>query len=231
MSIVEGPRGGRCLEVACAPPRRAAAHAAVARTLARERVQPDVLQSDRGPCFVGAEAASAAIPNRFTLWLWSLGITHRLTPPRRPQRNGAVERLHGALERSWTGEHGGIDDLLAVWNLGKQVATPATTAYAGRAGSDLGRVWDGLANVTVLRRVTRQGTTSLWDRPVRIGRAAAEQVVTVTFNAARRVMVVRDAHDTLVCERELPWLTLEWLWEAIPVTDHVAHTDDISMKR
>jgi hypothetical protein len=203
----------------------------VARTLARLGRQPDVVQSDRGACFVGAEAASAAIPNRLTLWLWSLGIAHRLTPPRRPQRNGAVERLHGALEHSWTGEADGVAALLAVWNHGKQVATPATTPYSGRDGSDLDRVWAGLAEVTVQRRVTRQGTTSLWDRPVRIGKTAADTVVTVTFQAERRVLVARDAHDAIVREIALPWLTLDWLWEDIPVTDHLPQTDDTSMRR
>lgn len=231
MSIVEGPRGGRCLGVARAQPRRAAAQASVARTLARLGRQPDVVQSDRGACFVGAEAASAAIPNRFTLWLWGLGIAHRLTPPRRPRRNGAVERLHGALERSWMGEDDGLAALLAVWNHGKHPATPAATAYPGRAGSDLARVWAGLAGVTVQRRVTRQGTASLWDRPVRVGRAAANTVVTLTFQAERRVLVARDAHDTLVREIEMGWLTLDWLWEDIPVTDHVAHPDATSSRR
>jgi hypothetical protein len=231
VSIVEGPRHGRCLEVARAQPQRAEAQAAVARTLAREDRQPDLIQSDRGACFVGAEAASAAVPNRFTLWLWSLGIGHRLTPPRRPQRNGAVERLHGALERSWRGEADGVAALLAVWNHGKQVATPATARYRGRDGSDLARVWAGLAGVRVQRRVTRQGTISLWDRPVGIGQAAADTVVTLTFDAERRVLVARDAHDTIVRERAVPWLTLDWLWEDIPVTDHLAHAGDTSRTR
>lgn len=222
MSIVEGPRAGRCLTVAPARPQQVQAQAALARTLACEGVQPTVVQSDRGACFIGTETASAAIPSRLTLWLWSLGIEHRLLPPRRPQRNGAVERLHGALERSWQGEPGGLEALLPVWNQGKQVATPATTPYRGRAGSDLERVWSGLERVQVRRRVTRQGTISLWDRPVRMGRRWAEQTVTVTFDAPRRMLVVRDEHDTLLRDRDLPWLTLDWLWP--PVTDPVTHT-------
>ncbi len=128
MSIVEGPRAGRCLTVHRARPQRAQAQAALARTMAEQGVQPLVIQSDRGACFVGAEAASRALPGSLTLWLWSLGVAHRLLPPRRPQRNGAVERLHGAVERSWTGEDGGLEALRIVWNHGKQVATPATTS-------------------------------------------------------------------------------------------------------
>lgn len=219
MRIVEGPRGGRCLAVAPAQPRRVQAQAAVARTLARLGRQPDVLQSDRGPCFVGAEAARAALPSRLTLGRWSLGIAPRLTSPRRPQRNGAVERLHGALEHRWTGEADGLEALGAVWHHGKQVATP----YRGRAGSTRDRVWAGWARVTLQRRVTCQGTISLGDRPVRIGRRAAKQAVTLTFDAPRRVLVVRDDHETLRRERELPGLTLDWLWADVSVADQVVH--------
>lgn len=231
MSIVEGPRDGRCLTVTRARPRQAQAQAALAQTLAREGVQPAVIQSDRGACFVGTATTSAAVPSRLTLWLWSLGINHRLLPPRRPQRNGAVERLHGALERSWQGEPDGIEAMLVVWNHGKQVASPATTPYRGRVDSDLARVWAGLERVQVTRRVTRQGTISLWDRPVRIGRMSAEQPVTLRFDAARRVLVARDEHDTLLRELDLPWLTLDWLWAAVPVTDHLTQTDVTTSER
>jgi hypothetical protein len=231
VSIVEGPRAGRCLQVTQARPQQVQAQVALARTLASEGVQPAVIQSDRGACFIGTETGSAAVPSRLTLWLWSLGMDHRLLPPRRPQRNGAVERLHGALERSWQGEPGGVEALLPVWNQGKQVATPATTPYRGRAGSDLTRVWTGLADVQVQRRVTRQGTISLWDRPVRIGRDWAEQTVTVTFDASRRLLVVHDAYATLVGELDLPWLTLDWLWGSVPVTDQVTHPGVTSSER
>ena len=129
--------------MAPARPQQALAQAALARTLASEGVQPAVVQSDRGACFIGTETGSAAVPSRVTLWLWSLGIEHRLLPPRRPQRNGAVERLHGALERSWQGEPGGLEALLPVWNQGKQGATTATTPYRGLDGSDLERFWTG----------------------------------------------------------------------------------------
>jgi hypothetical protein len=231
VSIVEGPRAGRCLTVAPARPRQAAAQAALARSLASEGVQPAVVQTDRGACFIGTETGSVAVPGRLTLWLWSLGIEHRLLPPRRPQRNGAVERLHGALERSWQGEPDGLAALLPVWNQGKQVATPATTPYRGRAGSDLTRVWTGLARVQVQRRVTRQGTISLWDRPVRVGRSWVEQTVTLTFDAVHQRLGIRDAYDTLIREHDLLWLTCDWLWATVPVTDHVAHPGVTSSER
>ncbi|HEV2109637.1 MAG TPA: hypothetical protein VGR16_15360 [Thermomicrobiales bacterium] len=80
MRIVEGPRGGRCLAVALAQPGRV--QAAVARTLARLGRQPDVLQSDRGPCFVGAAAARAALPSRLTLGRWAdVSVTDQVVHP------------------------------------------------------------------------------------------------------------------------------------------------------
>lgn len=231
MSLSEGPRGGRCLYVAAARPRQVAAQAAVAHVLAQQGVQPAVVQSDRGACFLGAQASTPALPSRLTLWLWSLGIVHRLIPPHRPQRNGAVERLHGALARSWQGEPDGLAALLAVWNVGKQPPQPATTPYAGRTGSQLERVWAGLAQVTVTRRVSRQGTLSIWDRPVRLGRRWADRPVVLSFDAARQLVLVHDERGTLLRERTLPWLTLDWLWANVPVTDQVAHPDDTSIRR
>lgn len=231
MSIVEGPRGGRCLYVAPARPRQVEAQAAVAHLLAQQGVQPAVLQRDRGACFVGAEAASVALPSRLTLWLWSLGIAHRLIPPHRPQHNGAVERLHGALARSWQGEPDGLAALQAVWNVGKQPACPATRPYRGRADSQLERVWAGLARVTVTRHVSRQGTVSLWDRPVKVGRTWADRTVVLAFDAARQLLVVHDERGTLLRERPLAWLNLDWLWKGLPVTAHLAHTDDTSIAR
>ncbi len=81
-----------------------------------------------------------------------------------------------------------------------------------------------MAHVTVTRRVSRQGTTSLWDRPLRIGRRWADQPVVLTFDAARRRAIVRDERGTLLHELVLSWLTLDWLWADVPVTDHLAHT-------
>ena len=103
-----------------------AVQATLQALMTREGRQPAVLQTDRGPCFVGAEGgATKAVPGRLTLWLWGHGIEHRLLPPGTPHRNGAVERWNGAIEGSWAGEPGGLDELRAVWNWGK--ASPATS--------------------------------------------------------------------------------------------------------
>jgi hypothetical protein len=48
--------------------------------------QPQVVQTDHGACLLSAEGdAQAAIPSRFTLWLWGEGIERHLIPVRSPQ--------------------------------------------------------------------------------------------------------------------------------------------------
>lgn len=186
--------------------------------------QPQVVQTDRGACFLGAEGgASAAIPSRFTLWLWGLGVEHHLIPARTPQHNGAVERFHGGVEHSWAGEEGGLAALIAVWNVDKPPLDEGHRPYRGRAGFDWARVWSQLGQVRVRRRVDRQGKLSLWDRPVRIGRAHAKQQVVVTFDATRRRVVVCDERETVLAEVDLPWLTVEWLWAPVSLTDQAPH--------
>jgi hypothetical protein len=197
----------------------------------RREEQPAVLQTDRGPCFVGAEGGDRrALPGRLTLWLWGLGIVHRILPPGKPWRNGAVERFHGAVEHSWTGEPAGLEALLAVWNSGKPPrGTPRP--YQDWVGFRMDRVWDGLARVRVDRSVDAQGKLSVWDRPVRIGQRWARFTVVVTFDAARRLAVVRDRHEHLLAERVLDWLTDDWIWSGIDRADDAWHHDGTSTGR
>lgn len=219
---MEGPHGGPCVAVEPATAvQMDVAITALQRLMQQRQEQPAVLQTDRGSCFLGAEgAAHRAVPGRLTLWLWGLGIAHRVLPPAKPWRNGAVERLNGAIEASWHGEADGLPALLAVWNYGKPRA--ATTPYGDRAGFDLARVWAGLAGVRVARRVDPQGKLSLWDRPLRVGVALAGRTVVVTFDAAQRRVVVRNQHETVLGERSLPWLTADWIWDGDPVAEQAS---------
>lgn len=179
--------------------------------------QPSVLQTDRGPCFVGPDGgAGQAVPGRVTLWLWGLDIEHRLIPAGKPQRNGVVERWQGAIERSWQGEPDGLAALLPVWNQGKAGARGQLRPYRGRAGFRMERVWARLEQVRLLRRVSGQGTLSLWDRPVRVGQRLAGRTLTVTVDAARQVAVLLDERDVWVGECPLWFLTAEWLWAEVP---------------
>jgi hypothetical protein len=201
-----------------------AAQAGLAGCLARLGCQPQVVQTDHGACFLGAEGgAQAAIPSRFTLWLWSLGIEHHLIPVRTPQHNGAVERFHGGVEHSWAGEADGLAALIAVWNVDKPPVDEGHRPYRGRTGGDWVQVWAKLSQVRVRRRVDRQGKLSLWNRPVRIGRSHANQRVVVTFDADRRQVVVSTEREEVLATTPLPWLTMAWLWEAVSLPDQAPH--------
>lgn len=226
--MVAGPHGGPCLGVAPVPGERTEAVLTTLHHLMRRLgAQPAVLQTDRGPCFVGAEGEERrAVPGRLTLWLWGLSIVHRVLPPAKPWRNGAVERVHGAVEHSWTGEPGGLAALLAVWNHGKPA--PATPPDQDRAGFDLARVWAGRERVRVARGVDAQGKLSVWDPPPRVGRPLARRTVVVTFDAERRLAVVRDTQDRVLVERPLPWLTIAWLWADIAGADQPLQHDGTS---
>lgn len=226
-----GPHGGPCLgSEPVTGERTEVVLAALHRLMRRRGEQPAVLQTDRGPCFVGAEGGERrALPGRLTLWLWGLGIAHRVLPPGKPWRNGAVERFHGAVEHSWAGEPDGLAALLSVWNHGK--VTAASPPYQDREGFDLGRVWAGLARTRVERSVDPQGKVSVWDRPLRVGRPLALRTVVVTFDAARRLAVVRDKHDAILVERPLPWLTTAWLWTGVAGADQALDHDGTSTVR
>lgn len=210
-----GSSQAQCLLCCPSQARMSVVQAELARLLATRGCQPQQLQSDRAPCFLGAEAGErAAVPSRLSLWLAGLGISHQLIPVRQPQHNGAVEH-------SWRGEAGGLDALRTVWNVEKPTLDAAHQPYRGRAGFRLARVWDVLATVRVWRRVDSQGKVGLWNRPLRVGRGAAGQEVAVTFAAEQRR--VSDAHAVVLREVALPWLTEDWLWEPVPLADQAAH--------
>lgn len=215
MSVVEGHRTGPCLLMAPGAPQRLVVQQTLARVMATLG-QPAVVQTDRGSCFVGSDGgASRAVPGRTTLWLWGLGIEHRLIPVGKPQHNGVVERLHGAIERNWCGEPDGLAALLGVWNYGKPSTSARLTRYRGQHGFALERVWARLEAVRVVRTVDRDGKVSLWDRRVRLGHGLRNRRVVLTFDAARQVMVVRDEREVWVRETPLPFLTTDWIWEGV----------------
>lgn len=219
----------QCLTCVPTPARMDAVQAALATVMSRLGLQPEQVQTDHGPCFLGAEEGRRlAAPGRLTLWLASLGIAHRLIPVRQPHRNGAVERFHGAVETSWRGEAGGLEALQVVWNVEKPDLDGAHHPYRGRAGTSLERVWALLAGVQVQRRVDAQGKCGLFGRPLRVGVAAAGQEVAIGFDAARRLVVVEDAHAVLLQELALEWLTATWLWEPVPLTAKAVDTSDSS---
>lgn len=64
--------------------------AACRRAFIRQGFLPEAIRTDHGACFIGPEPGS--FPSKFTLWLWGLGVTHELIPPRQPAQNGGIER-------------------------------------------------------------------------------------------------------------------------------------------
>lgn len=232
LTVVAGHVQAQCLCCAPTPAQMDAVQAALEAVMASLGLQPEQVQTDHGPCFLGAEEGSRlAVPGRLTLWLASLGIAHRFIPVRQPHRNGAVERFHGAVEASWRGEAGGLEALRQVWNVEKPGLDAAHQPYHGTAGSRLERVWALLGEVQVERRVDSQGKCGLFGRPLRVGMAAAGQEVVIRFDAARRLVVVEDAHAAVLRELVLEWLTLDWLWEAVPLSAQAVNSSDSSTPR
>lgn len=231
LSVQVGPHGGPCVWVErVAGERTEVVLGVLHRAMTARGEQPAVVQTDRGACFVGAEGGERrALPGRLTLWLWGLEVVHRILPPAKPWRNGAVERFHGAVEHSWRGETDGLAELQAVWNHGK----PATTAPRPyrRAAFSMERVWAGLATVRVGRSVDAQGKLSIWDRPLRVGQGLAQRTVTLTFDAGRELVLVRDRRDAILVERPLPWLTEAWLWAGIDSAAQACDDDGTSTVR
>jgi hypothetical protein len=211
--LVAGQRHAVCLAVLAVPEQMGPIIAALDTLFTRLGRHPAVLQTDRGSCFIGTDGgASATLPGRLTLWLWGQGIVHRLTPAGKPQRNGAVERLNGAVERSWQDEPDGLAALLAVWNWGKTGLGEDVPRYGGRATWGLSRMWERLAHVQVRRKVDRQGKVSVWNRLVSVGHRWRDRPVVVSFDATRQLVCFHDERGALLTERSLPWLTADWVW-------------------
>jgi hypothetical protein len=134
------------------------------------------------------------------------------------------------MKQAWAGEVGGLAALQAVWNVDKPALAAGHRPYQGRAGFDWDAVWSKLSQVRVQRRVDRQGKLSLWDHAVRVGQVAANQCVTVTFDAAREQVVVRDEHEVVLAALALPWLTEDWLWAPVPLPDQGVHGSGTSTR-
>jgi hypothetical protein len=232
LTVMAGHVQAQCLRCAPTPAQMDAVQASLAVLMSSLGCQPAQVQTDHGPCFLGAEEGNRlAVPGRLTLWLASLEIAHRFIPVRQPHHNGAVERFHGAVETSWRGEAGGLEALRQVWNIEKPVLDAAHRPYRGQAGSSLERVWALLDTVQVARRVDSQGKCGLFGRPLRVGLAAAGQEVTIRFDAVRQLVVVEDVHAVVLCDVALAWLTLEWLWDAVPLSAQTIDPPDTSTPR
>ena len=222
---------------------------------------PDAIQTDRASIFV--DAAPSPFPTQLTLWWVGLGIEHRLIPRHTPKRNGSVERSHRTLnERTLVGQHfNGADDLQnhvdADWD---ELNTECPSRAKGCHGQpplvappellvprrpyrpeweldlfDLKRVDTYLAACTWTRTVSQVGQVSLGGYRYGLGKAWAEQTVTVSFDAVRRQFVFTQVRPDTNPGRRLPELAPVYLdAKGLSVQDLTglpAALDDLPMRQ
>ncbi len=169
---------------------------------------PDAIQTDRASLF--ADADPTPFPTRLSLWWLGLGIQHRLIPRHTPQRNGSVERSHRTIhERTLVDQHFKDPDHLQHqvdidWDelnaecpsrAGTCRGQPPLVAHPELLIPrrpyrpeweldlfDLKRIDTALASFTWLRKVCRNGKVGLGGYPYGLGRAWANQIVSIRFD-------------------------------------------------
>jgi len=170
------------------------------------------------------------LPTDLALWLIGLGLDVLWNPPRRPQRNGVVERAQGTGRRwSEPGTCDGPEELEArfveldrlqreeyPWAGGRSrleacpdlrhSGRPYTVAWE-RAHWDLARVWEHLAGYAVPRKVNPKGMVSVYNRDYYVGRRHRGQTVYVTFDPQAGEWVAVDAQDRQLRRWPAPELT------------------------
>jgi hypothetical protein len=198
----------------------AATQAALRRAFARWG-RPEAIRFDNGHPW----GSAGDLPTALELWLAGLGIAAAFIPPRRPQRNGVVERSQGTAQR-WA-EPGAcaspaeLQARLREMDALQREHYPACdgrsrlAAYPGLAHSgrrysaawerqhwDLRRALDHLAGFAVPRRVDSAGMASVYDRGYYVGKSRAGQTLWVLLDPRRRSWVFADAAGRQV--REVP---------------------------
>jgi hypothetical protein len=174
--------------------------------------RPRLLRVDNGHPW----GATGGLPTALELWAAGLGVGLIRNPPRRPQRNGVVERSQGTAKR-WAEPQACADAATLQRRLDEEdrvqrEAFPAVGGLSRRAafpallGSGRGYAlawerycWDAqealrlLAGVTVSRKVSQAGKVSLYDRAYVVGAAHRGAVVRVGFDPQTQEWVFRDA--------------------------------------
>jgi hypothetical protein len=193
---------------------------------------PDAVQTDRASIFVDADPTP--FPTLLTLWWIGLGIEHRLIPRHTPRRNGAVERSHRTLnERTLIGQHfDGAEHLQyqvdADWD---ELNTECPSRARGCHGQpplvahpelliprrpyrpewesalfDLKRVDTYLAAHRWIRTVSQTGQVALGGYRYGLGKAWAEQTVSVSFDTEQRQFVFTQVRPDTKQGHRLPEL-------------------------
>jgi hypothetical protein len=189
---------------------------------------PGALRTDNGVPW----GAAGGLPSGLALWAAGLGVPVLRNPPRRPQRNGVVERSQGTSRR-WA-EPGSCADIAelrlrleeedrvqrevypAVGGLSRLEAYPSLR----RSGRGYCRgweemVWDAgealrwLGRHRVRRKVSARGQVSLYHRAVEVGRAHGGCAVDVHLDAEAVEWVIEDTEGRELRRRPAPRLTPE----------------------
>lgn len=189
---------------------------------------PGALRTDNGAPW----GADGGLPTALALWAAGLGVPVHRNPPRRPQRNGVVERSQGTSKR-WAepGLCADIEELRArlaeedrvqrevypaVGGLSRLAAYPALL-HSGRgyrrgweeAVRDLGEALRWLGRHSVTRKVSERGQVSLYHRLVEVGRGRGGAKVSVRLGAGSAEWVISDAGGQEVRRRPAPQFTRE----------------------
>ncbi len=160
------------------------------------------------------------LPSALVLWWWGLGIEVTWIPPRKPQRNGVVERSQGVLQQwaepeRWESFEEGVERLAWAVQMqregfrGADGKTRMERYPALRSNPrtyrreqeeehwSLEEVDRHLASWGALQRwVGKTGQITLYNRPYSVGRQHAGKAVWVKWDRDERVWVVRDREGT-----------------------------------
>jgi hypothetical protein len=183
---------------------------------------PERLRVDNGSPW----GDSAELPSELTLWLAGLGVAVIHNPPRRPQRNGVVERSHGtALRWATPGSCATLEELQARLDREDQVQRDEYPALAGLSrtaawpalakparpfdpAAEAGRFdWPAAlrlaAGRVMARRVDGSGKLGLYGGKLYVGARLAGADVLVELDADAEQWVVARAGGAEVCRRPL----------------------------
>ena len=189
---------------------------------------PGALRTDNGAPW----GSPGGLPTALALWSAGLGVPVWRNPPRRPWRNGVVERSQGTSRR-WAapGDCADLEELrarLAEEDRVQREVYPAIdgqsrlAAYPALRRSSRGycrgwedQVWDlgaalgWLAQHRARRRVSQRGQVSLYHGRAEVGRPYAGQWVYVQLDAAAVEWVVSDEQGREIRRRPAPQFTRE----------------------
>lgn len=182
--------------------------------------RPQQLRVDNGHPW----GSKGDLPTDLALWLWGCGIDVLWNPPRRPQRNGVVERFQG-VGWAWAEPHTCADadelqrrfdelDRLQREEYPYEHGRSRLQVYpelehSGRSYSvawerrhwDLEAVLEQLAGYAVPRRVDSKGTVSVYNRNHYVGRAHSGRLVYVQLDPQSQVWLFCDESGRVLRER------------------------------